>query len=128
MSTPKEPIVEHYHMLCPRDGSQLLPNAGGPDTPPWRCDECHLSWWVAELSQEARKHYRREQQDWGHMGSAGHKAVREAVHDEMEVAAVRGVSLRREQLGLFSKHTIDLLLERHHVTSHFHEQMRHGGQ
>lgn len=102
-----------YHRTCPICGVSLSVNADGPWTPPWRCDPCRQSWWVSELTQEARACFRREQCDFGWGGTKGEKAVRQAVRVECEQAAVRGVSLRREQLGLVSGEILTGLLARH---------------
>lgn len=102
--------MDAYHRSCPRCGCQLLPNLGDPLTPPWRCDECRTSYWVAELSQEARLSYRVAQRDFGHAGSASHREVRRAVGSEREEAIRRGVSIRHDQLGLFKRETLVKLL------------------
>ncbi len=117
-----------YHQSCVRCGQQLTPNVSGPETPPWRCDHCHLSWWVAELSTHARLHYRSSQQDWGVGSSEHHKSVREEVRKEQEEAARRGISLRREQLGHVSKKTLHSLAKHHRISSHFAAMMKNAGQ
>jgi hypothetical protein len=113
-------MAEHYHVLCLKCGGDLTAYAGSPDIPPWWCEDCRLFYWTAELTQEARAAYRKEMHDFGHPGSTEHKAVREAVHAEAELAAVRGISLRREQLGLVSKPTLRALIKRHQgrITPH----------
>jgi hypothetical protein len=108
-------VEQAYFKTCPHCGGQLQPNASGPEIPPWRCDDCLVFYWVAELSQEARASYRPAQMDWGHRGSAAHLAVREAVRIEAEQACLRGVSVRREQLGLLDKRSVSGLLRRGHV-------------
>ena len=50
-----------YLRRCLICGRNLIPNSDGWWTPPWKCVECRQSWWVAELSQDARKAFRREQ-------------------------------------------------------------------
>jgi DNA-directed RNA polymerase subunit M/transcription elongation factor TFIIS len=102
-----------HHKTCPRCGGILHPNIAGPETPPWRCDECHKSYWVAQLTQEARQHFRHAQHDYGWLGSPGHTLVHEAIEVEMREAAARGVSLRREQIGLIGKAELKALMERH---------------
>lgn len=114
-----------YHRSCPHCGCDLKPNALGPDTPPWRCDECHTSWWVAELSQYARQHYNPHKLDWGHRGSEPHLKIRAQVAAELEVAIKRGVSLRREQLGLVLPRTLDALMRRGlHISKDFLQEMQ----
>ena len=114
-----------YLRSCPADGNPLVPNIDRPEIPPWRCDECHHSYWVAELTQSARDAYRRPQRDYGHLGSKTHKAVRAAVLAELEQACRRGVSLRREQIGLLRPRTIESLLKRgHRLDPEFEAQMR----
>lgn len=114
-----------YHRVCIADGYPLAPNAAGPQTAPWRCDECHTSWWVAELTREAHDAWRLNQGDFGHRGSETYKAIRAAVAIEVEAAMKRGVSLRREQLGLVAPRTIQALLKRGHVIEKgFEAEMR----
>ena len=102
-----------YLRRCPICGRNLLPNSDGWWVPPWKCDECRQSWWVAELTQEARRHFRRDQRDFGVLGSAGYLVVRTAVDAEMEEAEARGVSVRREQLGILPRETLSGLMIRH---------------
>ena len=102
-----------YHRTCPICGRGLAPNMDGPWTPPWRCDECHVSWWVAELSVSARLAFRKAQHDWGFPGQPGHESVNDQRDSEMQDANHRGVSLRREQLGLIPASVHAALLKRH---------------
>jgi hypothetical protein len=82
-----------------------------------------MSWWVAELTPEARASFDRERRDHGYAGSPSQKAVREGVRIEAEEAAVRGTCIRREQIGLVPKETLSALLARHRVAPDFAAQM-----
>jgi len=115
-----------YHRTCLVCGATLQPNAHGPETAPWRCDICCRSYWVAELTQEGRRHFRREQRDFGWGGTPGEVGVRTERDAEVREARARGVSLRREQLGLVSRDVIERLLARHHgrIGSKFEAEMR----
>jgi hypothetical protein len=62
--------------------------------------------------------------DWGPLSSKSHKAVREAVRIEIEAAHARGVSVRREQLGLIPGTSLTALMKRHHVAEGFAPAMR----
>lgn len=114
-----------YLRTCPADGAPLVPNTDRPEIPPWRCDECHHSYWVAELTTYARLAYRRPQRDFGHLGSKTHKTIRAEVLAELEAACHRGLSVRREQLGLLRPRTMEnLLLRGHPIHPEFEALMR----
>lgn len=93
-----------YLTRCPSCGAQLTHHAGHPDAAPWTCVPCMKSFWVAELSHEAREMYRPWLHDWGH-GDAPN-ALREAVLKEREVARERGTSTLPEHIGMLSKEDI----------------------
>lgn len=113
-----------YHQNCPSCGGPLQPNAMGPQTPPWRCDECLVSWWASELTPVALQAFRRERWDWGDGGTVGHSEVREAVRVEAEKAAMRGVSLREEQIELVHPDVHKGLLNRAKIAPGFADKMR----
>jgi hypothetical protein len=105
-------------------GGSLQVNTGGPETAPWRCGECLWSWWTAEVSQDALRHFRRERIDYGDGGTPGLKSVRRAVEVEAELAQIRGVSLRQDQLDLVSTEALSSLLARWKIHESLAEQMR----
>jgi|SRR5580658_1199480 hypothetical protein len=111
-------------LACLICGGVLDPNAGPPETPPWRCDECCWSWWVAELLPEAVKIFRRERYDFGDGGTPGYRAVRRAVEIEAELAQIRGVSVRPDQLDLIAPETLRGLLSRFRVLESMAAAMR----
>ena len=106
-------------LIC---GGVCSPNAGPPETPPWRCDECLWSWWVAEL--EAFRDFRRERYDFGDGGTPAHIAVRAAVFLEAELAQIRGVSVRHDQLDLIAPEILAGLLGRFRVHENIAGAMR----
>lgn len=108
-----------YHRHCPICGAALVPNATNPYTAPWRCDVCLISWWVSELTQEARAAFRVRQEDWGTLNSASHKAVRAAVHEELARALIRGTSVRQDQLGLIPPATLTAILRQFNINPSF---------
>lgn len=120
---PEQPYIQS----CPRCGGPLAPNASGPHTAPWRCDECRQSYYAAELTQDARAAYRMAQRDYGTLGSPAQRQVATAVREETHAAAARGTSLRRDQLGLVTPETMDALLSGFAVHPSFAAQMRAAG-
>lgn len=110
-----------YHRSCPFCGGNVDANCAAPDTPPWRCAACLWSFWVAQMTPEARCSVRPSRLDWGE----GHHEATKKIHADVEAerlaAHVRGVSVRREQLGLVNKDDLALLLKRHHLSPHFAE-------
>ena len=101
---------ESYFRLCLRCGGHLSPVATGPTIPPWMCEQCNIYYWVAELVPEARQSYRYESWDYGEPTSDSHRSIRAAVDNEMQEASHRGVSIRREQLGLISKESLKAVM------------------
>lgn len=108
-----------YHRSCPWCGGNLEANCAAPDTPPWRCDACHWAFWVAQLTPEARNEARPHCFDWGPGHHEATKKIHAAVDAERLEAAIRGVSVRREQFGLLRKEDVAALVARHHVSPHF---------
>jgi hypothetical protein len=102
----------------------LSPSASNAGTPPWWCPPCRVYYWVAELSQQARESYRYGRHDFGYQNEPGFQAVRAAVENELAEAKDRGVSLRREQIGLVPPATLDALLARFKVRPDFADLMR----
>ena len=90
-----------YLTSCPKCGAQLTPIAVHPDSTPWACYECHLGFWVSELSHEAREMYRHQLHDWGH--GAAPNALRAKVLEERNEARNRGTSALPEHLGMLPK-------------------------
>jgi hypothetical protein len=79
---------------------------------------------VAELVPEAVKHFRRERYDFGDGGTPGHIAVRAAVFVEAELAQIRGVSVRHDQLDLIAPEILAGLLARFRVHENIAGAMR----
>ena len=81
-----------YHKTCPKCGGPLTPTALHPSAPPHVCTACHIGWFVAELTDEARMAYRPHLHDHGGL----HEKVRKEVKKELEAAHARGTSAREE--------------------------------
>lgn len=94
-----------YILDCPGCGGQLTPHAGHPQSTPWICNECARGWWVAELTREARIHYRPSHHDWGYDRAAA-EALHAARLAEVEAAQARATSLLPEHLALLDARTL----------------------
>ena len=103
--------MDGYREHCPKCGTKLLPNAAGPETPPWRCDHCRISFWVSEITPSAVVAFRPEQLDHGHGSTASHSEVRQNVADEAALASLRGTSIRHDQLDLIAAETHTAVLK-----------------
>jgi len=115
----------NYFRGCPICGQELQANAHAPEIAPWRCDECRRSWWVAELTMEARQHFQLHRRDFGYQGTPGHEMVAAGVLAERVAANGRGVSVRRDQLGLVHRDVLAGLLARHpNIHSNFADEMK----
>lgn len=100
-------MPQAYLPTCPACGKTLGPVALGPEHAPWRCSECHLGFWTAQLTPEARALFRPVYQDFGYGA-----VVRKAVEAEAREALVRGTSLRHDQVGLAPKAAAALVSSR----------------
>ena len=79
-------------LTCLKCGGDLTPTALGPQSAPYVCLECHHAYFAAELSQEARPHFRKDQHDFGRHTPV----IRDQVRVELEAAHARGTSAREE--------------------------------
>jgi hypothetical protein len=69
-------------MTCPNCGGALTgPAFVNLQTPPYTCARCHLGWWVAELTTDARAAWRPRFRDFGYGPVA--QAIAEAVAAEI---------------------------------------------
>ncbi len=84
-----------YATDCPKCARELQPVALVPDSAPWLCNECHLGFWAAELTDEARACYKPPLVEFAGKDGA---VVRRAVQSEWLHAQARGCSLRPDQL------------------------------
>ena len=76
-------------LRCLKCGGELISTALHPSSAPWVCTECHLGYFEAELSTEARLNYRDQLHDFG----PATVSIREAVHAEVHAAHARGSSV-----------------------------------
>lgn len=51
---------------CPQCGCELTPVTLGGDHAPFMCAGCSLAFWPAELTDDARLHWRASHHDFGH--------------------------------------------------------------
>jgi hypothetical protein len=87
-----------YRNQCPNCNFVLYPVVLDPKSAPWLCIRDRYSWWAAELSEKARKQFRKatfdfgwgEQLDW----------LNAEIQDEMKLAEVRGTSCREDMIEL----------------------------
>lgn len=97
-----------YLLSCPNCGAQLQPVVLGPDSAPWLCALCHISFWVAELSGQARDAWQPTVKcyDW----RARREMLDRATADEAAAASLRGTSALPEHLGLLSAGQLSTLV------------------
>jgi hypothetical protein len=84
-----------YPTDCPLCGRQLTPIAHAHGTAPWQCFPCMRGWFVCELRPEARQHYVHHQlcYHWDVV-----PLILDAMQQELAEAALRGTSLRLDQV------------------------------
>ena len=95
MSLPSTPT---YRVTCPWCNGALYPVVLDPASAPWVCVICRHGWWVAELVESARVHFRPAFCDFGFRDPA--RQITADVIDERMVAHERNTSCRSDQLAL----------------------------
>jgi hypothetical protein len=93
-----------YRTKCPIDGFELLPVALDSTVPPWFCMRCRHSWWVTQLSEDARKQFRPAVEDFGYGPEL--EALEALVATEKQEAETRGTSCREDQIELLQAPTL----------------------
>jgi hypothetical protein len=87
-----------YRLTCLYCNGALYPVAYTPESAPWTCTICHQAWWVAELSEEARRRFRPAYCDFGHGPEL--EALQKLVLEERDEARIRKTSVRSDQIQL----------------------------
>jgi hypothetical protein len=96
-----------YLTSCPNCGQQLQPVALGPDSAPWACHTCRLSFWVAELSTAARAAWWPSVQS--HDPAVRQATIGPALAAEISAAYARGTSALPEHLPVLPAATLATL-------------------
>lgn len=86
-----------YRTTCLVDGQVLLPIVLDPHSAPWWCLRCRHQYWVAELTEDARKLFRPSVEDFGY--GAPLQLLQDLVAREHDEAIARGTSCREDQLA-----------------------------
>jgi hypothetical protein len=100
-------LIPNYRLTCPWCNGRLYPIAFTPDSAPWICVICSHAWWVAELSEEARKRFRPAMCDFGF--GPGLEELQEKVKLEREEARARDTSVRSDQIQLLPLYVLQRL-------------------
>ena len=114
-----------YSTRCPLCNGALYPVVLGPDSAPWMCVICRHSWWVAELTADARKLFRAVYGDFGFGPDTD--ALRQAVEAERVEAVERGTSCREDQIALLPVAGLKWLVSRKVLPKQVKAEMKRKG-
>lgn len=113
---PPAPAQPTYPVKCPKCGGTVSPVALDAQTAPWLCSRCARGWFSCELAV-AHLLFRQQYGDFGFGPPA--EDLRKQAHQERVDAAVRGTSLREDQLGLTPEDVLKGVATRGHLSPDF---------
>lgn len=94
------PTQINYSIACPQCGSPMSLVMAGPESAPWVCQHCYISFWPCELTNEARIGWANGALTWQHRVSVTLSEVR---NKDIEAAMKRSTSVLPEHLQLLSR-------------------------